>query len=40
MGLNGVLNGNRERYMDNEIRTEQSAKREDDEESEREDIKG
>ena len=39
MGLNGVLNGNRERYMDNEIRTEQPVKK-DDEEDETAEIKG
>ena len=34
------LNGNKERFMDNEIRTEQAERRRDDEENKGDEIKG
>ena len=41
IGLTGnFLNGNKERYMDNEIRTEQTSKRRDGEEKPTDAIKG
>ena len=41
VGLTGnFLNGNKERFMDNEIRTEQAERRRDDEENKGDEIKG